>query len=177
MFFVKNLEVFKQSPFLGLPFDNLKPKFYRESLFSMYAHHVLLRSEFQRGTFHAQAPTGTLISYLLLLSERIASVSASIWWKAHLRVHVDIEWDDFPFLALHGAYLQVLSKLELFNRLKALSEVRLHRERVFGLREDLQQLVVRQEEEAGKREALRLEIVRQPFLDGLQQLVALDERV
>ena len=45
-----------------LPFDTLKPKTYHNSLFPMYAisHNNNIKSEFQPGTFHVQAPTGTL---------------------------------------------------------------------------------------------------------------------
>ena len=47
----------------------------------------------------------------------------------------------------------------LGDALEAFPQVRLDKERVLRLRQDLKQLVVRQEEEACKGEALRLELV------------------
>jgi len=52
-------------------------------------------------------------------------------------------------------------------RLKAFPQMRLYRVRVFGLREDRNQLVVGQEVEAGEGGALGLEIVGQVLLDTL----------
>lgn len=45
--------------------------------------------------------------------------------------------------------------------------------RVFGLREDFQQLLIRQEEEAWEKETLLLQVVIKAFEDHLQELIGL----
>ena len=58
----KKIDVLQQPPLQDLPFDTLKPKIYRNFFFhcKLYITTLLLTSEFQRGTFHAPALTGTL---------------------------------------------------------------------------------------------------------------------
>eukprot|EP00964_Phaeocystis_antarctica_P055483 scaffold32640_cov63-Phaeocystis_antarctica.AAC.1 len=69
----------------------------------------------------------------------------------------------------------VLVEVERVDALEALLQVRLHAQRVLGLREDLQQLVVGEEEEPREREPLLLEVVVEPLLDELEQPVGLLE--
>eukprot|EP00965_Chrysotila_dentata_P002959 95741-Pleurochrysis_carterae.AAC.5 len=64
-------------------------------------------------------------------------------------------------------------ELERLYPLKALAQMRLHAQRVLGLRQDLQQLVVGEEEEAREGETLRLEVVVEPLLDQFEQPVGL----
>ena len=52
--------------------------------------------------------------------------------------------------------------------LKTLPQMRLHSSRVFGLREDLQQLIVRKEVEARKGRPLGLQILTESLLNLLQ---------
>eukprot|EP00966_Prymnesium_polylepis_P002065 47252-Prymnesium_polylepis.1 len=77
-------------------------------------------------------------------------------------------------LALEGIArvgLVLLVEGERRDALEALGQVRLHRERVLRLREDLEQLVVREEEEAREGEPLEVEVVVEALLDLLEEAV------
>ena len=63
------------------------------------------------------------------------------------------------------------------NVLKAFSEMGLHSSGVFGLWQDLQQLVVRQEVESWEGISLGLQILAEAFLHLLQEFVALTQVV
>eukprot|EP00968_Pinguiococcus_pyrenoidosus_P027390 scaffold7375_cov268-Pinguiococcus_pyrenoidosus.AAC.40 len=75
------------------------------------------------------------------------------------------------FATDHHGDLEVVLKLHLVHALEGLAQVRLHRARLLGLRQDLQQLVVGQEEEAREVQTLDLQVVAQALLDQLQLLV------
>ena len=66
-------------------------------------------------------------------------------------------------VAVVGQSLTAL-ELQLADPLEALAQVRLDARGVLRLREDLQQLVVREEEESWEEEPLHLEVVVQPLL-------------
>ena len=51
--------------------------------------------------------------------------------------------------------------------------MRLHPERILGLREDLQHLVVGEEEEAGEEESLLLQVGVETLVDAVQHAVTL----
>eukprot|EP00962_Isochrysis_galbana_P031292 scaffold10193_cov107-Isochrysis_galbana.AAC.2 len=76
----------------------------------------------------------------------------------------------------HGGDEHAVVKVELGNALEALLQMGLHAEWVFGLRQDLEQLVVGEEKEAGERQPLGLQVVVEPFLDELQFLIGLAPR-
>jgi len=54
--------------------------------------------------------------------------------------------------------------------------MRLHGERVLGLREDLEQLVIRQKVEARESDSFGLEVLRQSLLDELEHEIRFLER-
>ena len=59
--------------------------------------------------------------------------------------------------------------------LEALLQVRLHSERVLGLRENLQHLIIGQEEEPGEEQPLLLQVGVQTPVDAVQHAVTLGE--
>lgn len=79
------------------------------------------------------------------------------WHKATLSVpnlglcRVDVLREGHPLIlgADHASDGHFLGEVQLGDALEALLEVGLHTQRVFGLRQDLQQLVIGQEEEPG----------------------------
>mmetsp|Transcript_77794 Transcript_77794/g.204271 ORF Transcript_77794/g.204271 Transcript_77794/m.204271 type:complete len:675 (-) Transcript_77794:3855-5879(-) len=81
--------------------------------------------------------------------------------------------NDFTLLGMHLRGDKVLSEGQLLHSLKDLGQERLHPQRVFGLRQDLKQLIVGQEVEASERSALRLEVVVQPLLHEVKGVVCL----
>ena len=64
---------------------------------------------------------------------------------------------------------------DLCNVFKAFSEVRLDSSWVFGLRQNLQKLIVREEVEPREGGSFRLQILAESLLDLVQQFVALSE--
>mmetsp|Transcript_24998 Transcript_24998/g.71872 ORF Transcript_24998/g.71872 Transcript_24998/m.71872 type:complete len:360 (-) Transcript_24998:1877-2956(-) len=80
-------------------------------------------------------------------------------------------------LALDGHHrfdnLVLVIEADGVDTLKTLPHVRLHGSGILRLRQDHQQLVVRQEEESRKRKALGLEIVVQALLNRVQDLVGI----
>ncbi len=63
------------------------------------------------------------------------------------------------------AHLQVRCKLQLVNALKDLAQEGLHTQRVLGLAQNFQQLVIGQEVETWEGQSLGLQVVIQPLLD------------
>ena len=63
------------------------------------------------------------------------------------------------------------------NVLKALPEMRLHRGGILSLRQNLQQLIVRQEVESWEGVSLGLQVLAEAFLHLLQEFVALTQVV
>lgn len=90
-------------------------------------------------------------------------------------VGIDVldEGDLFPLGALHRGDLLVLIEVNLVDVLEHLLQVRLHCQRLLGLRENLKQVGVGEEVESGEFLPLFLEVRPQLFLDGLQVLVGL----
>lgn len=76
-----------------------------------------------------------------------------------------LEGNGFFLRADHAHNLQVVRELQPGDALEALLQVRLHAEGVLGLRQDLQQLIVRQEEEpvSKQRSTATESLLRTPF--------------
>ena len=94
-----------------------------------------------------------------------------------LGTHLVVPLDPLALAGEHHRDLEpavgrrVLVKGHLVDRFKALAQMRLDRPRVFGLRQDLQQLLVGEEVESRERLPLSLQVVRQPLLHLLERLV------
>ena len=92
-------------------------------------------------------------------------------------MHGLVKGHGLALLAGHCADCEVAAEREALNSLKALAQVRLHRQRVFRLREDLQELVVGEKEEAREREALRLQVVCEALLHRVEKPPAVKQRL
>lgn len=77
----------------------------------------------------------------------------------------------FFFGTLHRYNLLILVELHLVDVLEHFFEVRLHCERFFGLRQDLEQICVGEEVETCEFLSFFLKVTAKFFLDGLQVLI------
>ena len=78
---------------------------------------------------------------------------------AFVHIHSLREINDFTLSTHHGLDLLLLGKHHGINAFEAFAHMRLHERWVFRLRQDLEQIVIRQEEEAGEALTLLTEVV------------------
>mmetsp|Transcript_60686 Transcript_60686/g.107757 ORF Transcript_60686/g.107757 Transcript_60686/m.107757 type:complete len:262 (-) Transcript_60686:468-1253(-) len=103
-------------------------------------------------------------SILQLSHPDLYSLLVSYHWRHHLHF--------FPLRGDKMRNLIVWSEHHLRHGFKDLGEERLNSSRILCLRQDLQELVVRQEVEASKSIPLCLEVVLQAFLDHVKRHIA-----